>query len=121
MLYKTVELPEIKVGQLLSTSPPAKETILIIAIDSGPDGYVINVLIKDGQNINGVDRILAPVKWDILKPILNEVIDDQIDVSDHLESYLDWKEIAQEGKAGYWTCLPSEIMATIREKIDADN
>ena len=120
MLYKSTVLPEIKIGQVWCLPPPGTKKILIVAIDTALNGYVINVLIEDGQDINGVKSALAPLEWDVLKIQLDKVVEER-DVSEHIDSYEEWKEMAQEGKAGFWQCTPAEVLATIRQNMSADS
>ena len=115
MLYEEATHPRISVGQLWRCASHDGETALIVAIDSCPGGLVVNVILEDGSETNGVRQLLAPIEWQHLDAHLGEVIGEHVDISTHLDSYLEWKESAQLGQAGYWTCAPGQIFATVRK------
>ena len=75
----------------------------------------MNVVLSDGRDINGVRQVLAPIGWEHLRDHIGDVVSDGADVSPHLGSYAEWKEMAQDGKAGYWTCSPEQILARVRK------
>jgi hypothetical protein len=118
MLYERATHPRANVGQRWLCTPPGATTVLIVAVDSSPGGFVMNVLVEDGLNTNGVARVLAPIGWQQLEPHLAEVIAEYVDVSAHLSSYDEWKEQAQDGKAGYWRCSPAEVLTRVRKSVD---
>ena len=116
MLYEEATHPRIAVGQLWRYAR-LPGTALIVAVDRGPAGFVVNVVLEDGVATNGVRQVLAPVASSHLEGHLGEVLSEHVDVSEHLPSYLEWKEQAQEGKAGYWSCAPDQIIATVRNGV----
>ena len=118
MIYESSEHPDIKVGQVWSSSSLENATILIVAIDSSPNGLTINAYIEDGREINGVKNIFAPISLEMLIPELEEIIKTNQDVSEHLDSYDEWKCQAQAGKAGVWACSPAKIFSNIRGSKD---
>ena len=115
MLYKEAKHPAVAVGQVRRCKSPAGSTALIVAVDSSPSGFVINVLLEDGQEVNGVRQVLAPIGWEHLKAHLGEVLSDGADITPHLDSYAEWKEMAQAGQAGCWTCSPEKVFTTVRK------
>jgi hypothetical protein len=115
MLYVEATHPAVEVGQVRRCASPTGATALIVAVDRGPTGFVMNVLLEDGQDVNGVRRVLAPIGWECLEAHLGDVLTDRADVSPHLASYGEWKEMAQDGKAGYWTCSPELVLASVRK------
>ena len=115
MLYVEATHPAVAVGQVRRCTPPDGATAMIVAVDRGPSGFVMNVVLEDGRAVNGVREVLAPIGWEQLEAHIGEVLSDVADVSPHLASYAKWKEMAQAGKAGYWTCSPEQIVATVRK------
>ena len=118
MVYQETTHPRVKIGQLWRCTSPVRVSVLIVAVDSCPGGLVMNVLVEDGMKIKGVGRVLAPIGWQQLEPCLAELLGEDIDVSEHLASYNEWKQLAQDGKAGHFTCAPAAVLSTIRNGID---
>ncbi|MFO0587438.1 MAG: hypothetical protein U0441_07860 [Polyangiaceae bacterium] len=117
MLYQEATHSKVKIGQLWRCTLPVRLTVLIVAVDSCPGGLVINALLEDGVKNTGVDRVLAPTGWQHLEPYLVELLDEGIDVSEHLASYNEWKQLAEDGKAGYFTSAPADVLSTLRNAI----
>lgn len=115
MIYLEATHPAVVVGQVRRCTSPDGATAMIVAVDRGPSGFVLNVVFKDGRDVNGVREVLAPIGWEQLETHIGEVLSDAADVSSYLGSYAEWKEMAQAGKAGYWTCSPEQILATVRK------
>ncbi len=116
MLYVEAKHSVVAVGQVWRCLPQDGTTvvIVIVAVDRGPMGFVMNVVLEDGRDINGVQRLLAPIGWEHLEAHLGEVLSEGADVSEHWGSYEEWKELAQKGKAGYFTCTPGQVLSTAR-------
>ena len=117
MLYEKSPHPSVAVGQLRRCTSPPGATALIVAIDRYPHGFIMNVVLKDGQELNGVRQVLAPIDWEHLENHLGDVLSEGSDITSHLDSYSEWKDLAQAGKAGYWTISPEKVLATVRQSI----
>jgi hypothetical protein len=115
MLYLEAMHPAVEVGQVRRCRSPTGATALIVAVDRGPSGFVMNVLLEDGQEVNGVRQVLAPIGWEHLEAHLGDVLSVSADIKPHLDSYAEWKEMAQAGQAGYWTCSPEQVLANVRK------
>jgi hypothetical protein len=115
MLYVEAKHSVVAVGQVWRCLPQDGTTAIIVAVDRGPRGFVMNVVLEDGRDLNGVRRLLAPIGWEHLEAHLGEVLSEGADVSEHLGSYEEWKELAQKGKAGYFTCTPGQVLSTARK------
>ena len=89
-------------------------TALIVAIDACPGGFVVNVLLESEQQGDGPNAVLAPVGVQHLESHLVEMIAEQVDVTEYGASYDEWKNLAQLGKAGFFTCSPAEVLKTVR-------
>lgn len=114
MLYIPATHPKIAVGQRWRCVLPSGATAVIVAIDSAPNGLVVNVVIEDHAHGDNVNPVLAPVDWAQLEPQLSELVADNVDVSEHVASYESWKEQAQTGEAGFWRCSLEKILDTVR-------
>lgn len=115
MRYVKAMHPEVAVGQVRRCISPVGSTALIVAVDRAPSGFVMNVLLEDEKEVNGVRQVQAPIGWEHLEAHLGDVLSEGADVTPHLESYAEWKELAQGGRAGYWTCSPEQVFANVRE------
>jgi hypothetical protein len=113
--YVEAKHPAVAVGQLRRCVSPPGATVLIVAVDRGPSGFVLNVVLEDGREINGVRQVLAPIGWEHLEAHLGDVLSEGADIASHVDSYREWKELAQAGKAGYWTCSPEQVFITVRK------
>lgn len=109
MTYTTIEHTKVRVGQRWSCTSGA-ESIVVVAVDSFPGGTVVNVLIDAIDGSGEQKTVLAPVEWEQLNPALREVLGTGVDVSQQVERYLEWKSLANDGKAGIWTCGIAKIL-----------
>ncbi|MGK3983877.1 hypothetical protein WME99_12615 [Sorangium sp. So ce136] len=116
MLYVEAKHSVVAVGQVWRCVPQDGTTAVVVAVDQGPTGFAMNVILEDGRDINGVRRLLAPIGWEHLETHLDEVLSEGADVSEHRGSYEEWKELAQKGKAGYFTCTPGQVLSTARRR-----
>ena len=91
--------------------------ITIVAIDLYPEGSVFNVVVEDGIEMNGVRRLLAPIDAKFIEHVLTDKIRDHSEITDDLKSYDEWKELANQGKAGVWTIAPKQILFNVREQV----
>ena len=49
--------------------------------------------------------------------MLTDKIRDHSEITDDLKSYDEWKELANQGKAGVWTIAPKQILFNVREQV----
>ena len=116
MIYNTLQHETLKVGDRwqVKANPDAKiKSITIVAVDGAPkDSCCVNIVIDRPDATDKCKAALVPMDYNKLKPSLIKVIERNVDVSEHIESYQNWKAVANQGKAGFWTLDIENIVKT---------
>ena len=113
-LYSSIEHDTLNVGDAWSCKPDSGAArIIVVAVDSYPSGTAVNVVIELALDSQSVQRVLAPIEYDYLEPDLDSVVGHDVNVSEHLGDYTEWKRLANEGQAGVWTCTIAKVIETV--------
>ena len=119
IIFKTIDHETLKVGDrwlAKSETDDKIKSILIVAVDAGPkDILCVNIVIERPDATDGCLKVLAPIDYKLLKPSLIKVLNQNVDVSEHIESYQNWKSLANQSKAGMWTMNIDKIVTTIKK------
>jgi hypothetical protein len=116
MVYSSIEHNIVKAGQAWSCKSTFNAArVLIVAVDSYPGGTAVNIVIEFNNESEDPGQILAPIAFSYLEPDLVAVVANDVNVSQHIPDYTEWKRMANEGQAGIWTCSIDTIIATLNE------
>lgn len=102
-LYVTTQHSTLGVGQRWRCR--GELSCVVVALDACPGGVVVNLLLE-----TPTQRVLAPCALERVLPETLECVAEGVDVSEHLEDYQAWKALAQEGRAGHWSCDLAQVL-----------
>ena len=104
--------------QLKTGAADEVDYVLVVAVDAHPSGEVLNIVIARTHALDGMPYLLAPISLQSLEPALDKLLESDVDVTEHLLSYEEWKIKAQKGRAGFFKVGVAEVVKIILQVKD---